>query len=585
MLIDEVISFDSTKRHRFLCWGVFPLCLAGVVLVQGFMVWRSIGITYDETYYLLAGQKYFAEGKVRKFIEGGVAPLPILLSNWLPALNFRSQHLDHRLSHKQEADAIKQARLAYMFLVGLPLMLVVYIWLLRRRGWLAALVGGLLVSFSPSLMAHVTIATTDACLSLFLIVTLAALIRYASSPSWHSLAFVGFAFGLAISSKLSALTLLPVVVLSLIHTDFACSPEGAWVGRGILRGLFRVWGRLSVVCLLAMFTLWLLLGFKVEPALGVGNHQTLNKMLGSGRLANVVIHGLERLPVPMAIRLARFQFNHAVVGHETYLMGKVSTTASPWYFPIAFVIKSTPSELVLALGLVVIAASRRARRDWTLTLWLLTIFFLGIAVVINKIAIGLRYILPIYPLMILCVVDGLFDLVRTPQRRFLCAALLVLPQAFSALSISPAYLSYFNACCGGPVVGHEYLVDSNNDWGQDLPALAKTLNGLGAKTSVLAYFGTDHPDNYGIKYVKWDTEDAKAIAESDFVVVSVTLLHGVYVEGKDPFRDFRGLSPVGRAAYSMFVYDLRDPVVKSALDKARERYFQKKSRVEKGPSA
>ena len=45
----------------------------------------------------------------------------------------------------------------------------------------------------------------------------------------------------------------------------------------------------------------------------------------------------------------------------------------------------------------------------------------------------------------------------------------------------------------------------------------------------------------------------------------MTLLHGVYVDQRDPFRDFRHLSPAGHAAYSILVYDLHDPVVRIAF--------------------
>jgi hypothetical protein len=41
--------------------------------------------------------------------------------------------------------------------------------------------------------------------------------------------------------------------------------------------------------------------------------------------------------------------------------------------------------------------------------------------------------------------------------------------------IHPHYLAYFNELSGGPSKGYLHLSDSNVDWGQDLPSLAKWL--------------------------------------------------------------------------------------------------------------
>ena len=45
--------------------------------------------------------------------------------------------------------------------------------------------------------------------------------------------------------------------------------------------------------------------------------------------------------------------------------------------------------------------------------------------------------------------------------------------AFETVSIAPHYLAYFNQIAGGPGNGYRVLVDSNLDWGQDLPALTR----------------------------------------------------------------------------------------------------------------
>ena len=43
----------------------------------------------------------------------------------------------------------------------------------------------------------------------------------------------------------------------------------------------------------------------------------------------------------------------------------------------------------------------------------------------------------------------------------------------SVLLYHPYYLAYFNQLAGGPSGGYRVLVDSNLDWGQDLPGLVR----------------------------------------------------------------------------------------------------------------
>ena len=75
-----------------------------------------------------------------------------------------------------------------------------------------------------------------------------------------------------------------------------------------------------------------------------------------------------------------------------------------------------------------------------------------------------------------------------------------------ALRSSPDFLAYFNQLGGGPDQGHEHLVDSSLDWGQDLPGLKQWLdeNGLQGPNHppvYLAYFGRSFPSYYHIDAV------------------------------------------------------------------------------------
>ena len=51
------------------------------------------------------------------------------------------------------------------------------------------------------------------------------------------------------------------------------------------------------------------------------------------------------------------------------------------------------------------------------------------------------------------------------------ALLLLAAYLVSFIAATPGYLSYFNFVAGGSEGDGRYLLDSNLDWGQDLPGL------------------------------------------------------------------------------------------------------------------
>jgi hypothetical protein len=136
----------------------------------------------------------------------------------------------------------------------------------------------------------------------------------------------------------------------------------------------------------------------------------------------------------------------------------------------------------------------------TLPLWVLMAVYMG-ASVASHINIGVRHVLPVYaPALVLCGAAGMWFSSTFRLARVAAAAMLVLLAAETALAW-PNYLAYFNPLAGGTSNGYKHVVDSSLDWGQDLPALKRWLDGHSpAGTPVyLCYFGTASPTWYGMK--------------------------------------------------------------------------------------
>ena len=222
--------------------------------------------------------------------------------------------------------------------------------------------------------------------------------------------------------------------------------------------------------------------------------------------------------------------------------------------------------MAVALGL---ACRPSTWRDPTRRTWLGASLVMLAAGMASKINIGQRYMILVYPMIILLGVDWLGSSVGRRRRwAWVAGGLLVAGQAVSAVGIAPHYLAYFNSFCGGPREGYRYLVDSSLDWGQDLPALRRALEARHYHRVALNYFGTAQADVYGIRTVPWRVRDEAVATQTDYLAISATSLMGAYGTSSPLFEQFKDL-PSARAGYSIFLYDLADPRVRAAWNEVR----------------
>lgn len=246
-------------------------------------------------------------------------------------------------------------------------------------------------------------------------------------------------------------------------------------------------------------------------------------------------------------------------GRGSYLLGAVSTSGRWWYFPAAMLVK-TPLALLLLGAVGLWAASRRPRAE---AAWLLIppagYFAASLA---SRTQIGYRHVLPVYPFLCLWAALGASWLWRRGRRGRVLLAAAGLWLAVSAVRAAPHSLSYFNEIVRGR--GGEWLSDSNLDWGQDLPALARELASRGNPPVVLSYFGTGDPAAYGIRYVPLATVSVvKRTGDAELarggpvlLAVSQTNLVGTYYSDPRLFEWLASRRPVAAPGGSIFLYDL-----------------------------
>ena len=523
---------------------------AAVVLGGGFLWATSVfrdnkSTTVDETLYLRGGLEIYWTGNFRVLNENGVAPLPILLSYWLPAMTHEPDRrpFDTRFPSMGEYGDrawVEQARRVSSAIIGLPLILGVYVWLYRRRGLGVACAGGVLMAASPLTLSHGTLATTDACLALTTLLALAAMTKYQKRPTTASLLLLGCASGAVIAAKYSGLFILPLAGLTLLAAHWPASP-----GPSRKQALLASINGAAVALPFFLLAVYLII---------------------------LISHGFDPTGAWTGVQ---FQLAHAEQGHRAYLFGETSTHGWWFYYPVVFAAKSSEAELALLLILLG-ACGRHIRkldwrsRDFAFLLWLCTIALYGASLLMSSINNGPRYLMVLYPLLILGALDSL-SLLLAQRPRWLttvCVSLVAAQLMASALT-APHWLAYYNRLAGGPERGHELLISDSLDWGQDLPGLRTALEDLRCERISLIYFGTARFEDYGIEADRY-RQSRDHFEEYDCLAISENNLHSLFANYPQ-FAALRSLEPAGRAGHSIRIFRPGDPEVANALGLALER--------------
>lgn len=237
---------------------------------------------------------------------------------------------------------------------------------------------------------------------------------------------------------------------------------------------------------------------------------------------------------------------HSSLGHWAYLIGERSFTGFWYYFFVAFFFKTQIPLMIFIIITLFYVQKKELYNESFIIVPILLFFIISMS---NKINIGVRHILPVYPFMFLFV-SRLIDIKKLKWM----VVILSLWYLISALLIYPHYLAYFNEFAGGPNNGHKYLIDSNIDWGQDLKGLKEYLvkNNINEKI-YLGYFGKDSPEYRKIIYEQMPCYPVKGI-----VAISVNLLQGLDEEQELCSSWLKNHKPIKKIGYSIFVYNITE---------------------------
>jgi len=559
---------------------IAAVCLLLIVLsLQLFLSVRRESQTWDEANHIFAGYRSWTHGDFGLNPEHPplvklLATAPLLWSQpQSPVLEERFFKEDAFLRGKEflyqnDPDKILSRTRTAAATLTLLTALVVFFGTREMFGTGAAFVALTLLVFDPNLLAHGALITTDVGLACFMFLSVYLFYRFVKSPSALRLIATGAAVGLALAVKHTGLLVLPILFLLalceiLLHV-FAADRKN--IGRHAL----KIFGSLVLITLIGWVVLWSCYRFRYDAR---PDGLQMNPPLAE------YVKGLEPyqawpISTMARIRILPESYLYGLVDvkltanyYTSYVLGKVYAHNVWFYFPIAFLIKSTIGVLaLLLLGLGVIASRRL--NCWREILFLLVpvAFYLVVALVVGM-NIGVRHILIVYVFLYVLIGGAAWALIRKSRKWAYAVGVLLLAHAASSVMAFPNYIPYSNELWGGPSQTHKYLTDSNADWGEQLKSVKQYLDQRGVKDCWFVYFaaGVAEPSYYGIPCkplptlnTLWLNEPIEVPESIDGpVLISASNLSSVeFGPGPlDPYGQFKLLKPTAVIDRGVFVFD------------------------------
>ena len=514
-----------------------------VFMVQGYAALRHMSPTGDETHYLGMGRALIKNQRW----DLDDARLHPPLSFYLHSIPLLFLPIDDRVFDIPDINARGRALMAsysddrILMLARLPILLLatalgflVFLWARQAYGAGAGLLALFTYVFNPVIISNAVQITPDLCLAAFSTLTFYLLWRHIDSPTPAHLIWIGAAAGLALLSKYSAvltvIALLVIIVTHSIRSHGNRPNKGPWRIRHLLVIFF--------VALLVVNA-----GYFFHGSLAMlGSHD-----FKSGIFQGLAHTGLFRiLPSPFPEDyLVGMDLQHSVLenGFGSYMLGEVTKRGWIHYYLVAFLLK-TP----LAFLLLLLLSCRKApdRLQWMM---LVPILLFPAYFGITRLSRGLRYILPIYPLLSVWIGRAAIRF-KDGGGRVLRVALpiLLLWFAGSAVRIAPHYLAYINEFGGGPGNGANLFYESDFDWGQELKGFGEYLRKNSIKSIKFAYFSTADPKHYGIDFEPLPCDQNNPV--SGLIAISATTLNW------DCYKWLKNYQPLDKVGYTIFVYDI-----------------------------
>lgn len=605
---DSIISSpEQPNQHLRSTPRIVAVSVAIVLLIHVALLLDCIRknfVTVDEAGHIVSGISHWTTGtysmyRVNPPLPRMLAVLPAFLLHMntqgiqpTPALGVRAEWHCANLFAVDNAnrylDILYMARLAGILWSCLGGW-IVYQWARDMYSYRAGLLGLVLWSFDPNILANAQMATPDIPATVAGLAATYLFWRYLLRPSWDTALLAGLILGIAELTKFTLLYLYALFPF-LWLLDL-------WKRREAGKPSISFWVQVRQLMAMAALSLVIInLGYEFQDSgKPLGNYVFVSRTLG-GDPAPEAIHEIPpvnrfkdtwvgSIPVPMpaeflaGIDRQKFDFER---GWNSYLRGQWRHGGWWYYYLYGMAVKMPLGTIALILsGLIstIISYPFRVRIADDAFVWLPVLIVLLLVSSQTGFNHHLRYVLPLIPFAFLGASKLAYFLSLRQWKGGLLVLLLVFSSIASTLTIHPHYLSYFNEGAGGPENGPNHLIDSNIDWGQDLLFFKAWVDQHPeARPLGFAYYNVIDPRVVGIHFSLpppgplefTSIPDVGAGAsgpQPGYFALDVNFVHGstyIAADGNGRFQHvrlhqyeyFQKFKPVAKAGYSIYIYHI-----------------------------
>ena len=482
---------------------------------------------------------------------------------------------------------------AIMLLLPILLGAMVMLWSWRLAGPLACVFAGVLFAFDPNFLAHGPLVKNDVAIALLMFALMFAIYFLGQRLTLWTLLPAVIICALGPVVKYSGLLFFPMLVAALLIRALLTRP---WpVFKRVLRTRAQRFLTTLVISIIAVgvswMVIWAVYGFRYSPtadrSLNFDFTLQVNNAVQNAHAARhhelfsvEELDGLPRPPLVRAVIWANdrrllpqswlygllFTYQSALI-RPAFLLGDVSATGWWYYFPLAMLFKTPLATLFVIAVACAFAAQLLIRRrmivdHWPLICVGLPIVLYGYSALTSNLNLGIRHVLLLYPFLYLAAAVVLAKVLTESPRYLPVAYVVALALAVETIIAHPNYIPFFNAAATAWRPGIVLLSDSNLDWGQDLPALARWRRQHPDEKLYLCYFGTADPAVYGIQYTNLPSgyllePSVQLPTTPGIIAVSATKLQGMNVHPNviGFYETLRQLPPREVLNGTIYLYD------------------------------
>jgi hypothetical protein len=563
---------------QYPLWG-YVLVITTILAILALGSSAGDSLTVDESPHIGAGYSYIVKGDYRLNPEhppllkmlsgtsiwigakltGNTVNFPDTIPAWTEKSNAQWD-IGYAFLFTSGNDAntiIWWARLPTILLLLLGAVYLTYSVYYHTKSKAISILTLILYAFSPNVIAHGRLVTTDIIASISFIIAIDIWVRYLKEPTKKYIILLILAISFAFLSKFSTILLLPLFFV----TGFGYIGVKYWGTKELIKKS-AVLLRDAGIILLGVFVIingvyyYTMRNMSVDTQIRLiqesfPQDNTISQITKKSLSEIVNTPGLQYFGQYLLGQSMAIQ--RVGGGNTTFLLGRFTNQSFTEYFPVTYILKEHLAMLMVLASLILVSIvlgiraiqdkKLKLHRKWLLKYWyewtVITMILLYWVISIKgNLNLGIRHILPAVILTYIIVAIGIVRILLPLRFSRIILGILLLWYMGTTLLTYPSYISHLNVLAGQNQ-GYQIFTDSNLDWGQDLKRLYTWTKEQNIDTLYIDYFGTGDVKYYlsDINIIPVKSSDGPKIG---YTAISTTMFQdSFYLKQKNPdFQEY-----------------------------------------------